>query len=474
MIDASADGTVTRGGEAASVRVLLACVVTIGVILAFRVPPMGGFDEAFHWRRALQLSALHPLARRLGPNDWGGRLDARAMAFETQADEAIAAGTPMSQSALSGRLSKAPPGSAIVSFPSTASFSPLPYVPAALGIATARGLHLGLLSQLHAGRLGNLLAYLSLVWCVVRVLPLGRLAALALLTGPTTLHLASSFSADPLCNALPALLAACCLRAHLHPDRLPPRGWRAGLIVLLVLVGLLKPTAFVLSGMVLLVPSGFFATGRGMWLFRAGGVLACCVTTAAWNLAYPFVPGRYWHTGAEPHLAVQAMLRAPTHAVLVLLRNGWNDRWFWWVDGWGRYGGGPGPYHFTVPASLAGVFLSAVVALAALDRSGSQPAHPAVAAWLAFLAAAYVVVLLLAFRIGYGPPLSDFIDGVQGRYLLLPALLLLLSLALVLPPWVRAARLAPLLLAPVLLAGCLLPDLGAAVVALGHYAALWH
>ena len=464
--------TETRPGEAASIRVLLACVATIGIILAFRVPPMGGFDEAFHWRRALQLSALHPLARRLGPNDWGGRLDARAMAFETRADEVIAAGTPMSVSALSalsGQLRQAPRGSAIVSFSSTASFSPLAYVPAALGIAAARGLHLGLLSQLHAGRVANLLAYLLLVWGVVRVLPLGRLASLALLTGPTTLHLASSFSADPLCNALPALLAACCLRLHLHPDRLPPRGWRCGLIVLLVLVGLLKPIGFVLSGLVLLVPSGGFATGRRAWLFRAGAVLACCATTAAWNLAYPFVPGAYWHTGAEPHRAVQTMLRAPLHAASVLLRNGWNDRWFWWVDGWGRYGGGPGPYHFTVPVPLAGVFLSAVVALAALDRPGSHAPRPAAAAWLAFLAAAYVALLLLAFRIGYGPPLSDFIDGVQGRYLLLPELLLLLSLALVLPPWVRATR-----LAPALLAGCLLPDLGAAVSALGHFAALWH
>lgn len=461
----------TRPGESAAIRVLLACVATVGVMLAFRAPPMAGFDEAFHWRRALQLAALHPLARRLGPNDWGGRLDGRALAFETRADQAIAAGAPMSVaelSALSDRLSRMPRGSVMVSFPSTASFSPLAYLPAALGIDAARALRLGPLSQLRAGRLANLLAYLLLVRGVVRVLPLGRLAALALLTGPTALHLASSFSADPLCNALPALLAACCLRLHLHPDRLPPRGWRVGLVLLVVLVGLLKPIGFVLSGLVLLVPSGCFATVRGAWMFRAAAVLACCAATLAWNLAYPFVPGRYWHTGAAPHLAVQAMLRAPWHAALVLLRNGWNDRWFWWVDGWGRFGGGPGPYHFTVPAPLAGVFLSAVVALAALDRPGSRPARPT-AALLALLAAGYVALLLLAFRIGYGPPLSDFIDGVQGRYLLLPELLLLLCLALVLPARVRAAR-----LAPVLLAGCLLPGLGAAVVALGRFAGVWH
>ncbi len=461
----------TRQAEAGIIRLVLACMAVIGTMLVFRVPPMGGFDESFHWRRALQLAALHPLADRLGPNDWGGWLDGRALLFEAQADAAIAAGAPIpvdGLAALSRRLSQAPRDPVLVSFPSTASFSPLAYVPAALGIGAARMLHLGLLSQLHAGRLANLLADLLLVWCVVRVLPLGRLAALALLTGPTALHLASSFSADPVGNALPALLAACCLRLHLHPDRLPPRGWMIGLLALLVLVGLLKPVGCVLSGLVLLVPSGRFATPGRSWLFRCVAIAACCATTLAWNLAYPFVPGRYWHTGAEPHLAVQAMLRAPLHALLVLLRNGWNDRWFWWVDGWGRYGGGPGPYHFTVPAALAGVFLLAVLALAAADRRQAEPARPAAAALLALLAASYVGLLLLAFRIGYGPPLSDFIDGVQGRYLLLPELLLLF-LVLALPGWLRAPR-----LAPVLLAGCLLPDLGAAVVALDRFAGVWH
>ncbi len=461
----------TRVGEAASIRLVLSCMAALGIILAFRVPPMGGFDEAFHWRRSLQVAALHPLASRLGPNDWGGPLDGRALLFETRADQAIAAGEPLSvgeTAALSGRLSQAPHAAMVASFPSTASFSPLAYVPAAFGIDAARMLRLGLLSQLHAGRVANLLSYLLLVWCLVRVLPVGRLAALALLTGPTALHLASSFSADPVGNALPSLFAACCLRLHLHPDRLLPRGWPAGLVTLAMLIGLLKPTGVVLSGLVLLVPSGCFATGRAAWLFRVLAVAACCATTLFWNIAYPFVPGRYWHTGAEPQAAVQAMLRAPLHTVSVLLRNGWNDRWFWWVDGWGRYGGGPGPYHFTVPVALAGVFLLALLALAATDRPGMPPTRPA-AALLALLAAGYVVLLLLAFRIGYGPPLSDFIDGVQGRYLLLPELLLLLSLVLVLPAWLRAPR-----LAPVLLAGCLLPDLGAVVVALGRFAGVWH
>lgn len=440
----------------------LACIGVIGIMLAFRSPPMGGFDEPFHWRRALQLADLHPLATRLGPNDWGGRLDQRAMQLETAADQATASSSPMSivgMRALSDRLAGQKPVLRMVSFPSTGSFSPVPYLPAAAGILVARALHLGLLAQLHAGRLGNLAAYLLLVWCVVRVLPVGRLAALALLTVPTAIHLAASFSADPLCNALPALLLACCLRLFLRPDPAPPRRWRTGLLLLVLLLGLLKPICFVLSALVLLVPAS------RAW--RAGAIVGCLVVAMAWNLAYPFVPGLYWHTGADPHAALRAMLVAPWHGALVLARNGWNDGWFWWLDGWGRYGGGPGPYHFTVPEPLATLFLVALLALAAAER-GSDRSRPGAALLLALLALAYLAALLLAFRIGYGPPRSDFIDGVQGRYLLLPELLLLLALMLSLPK-LRLTR-----LAPVLLLLCLALDLGSAVIALGHDAALWN
>ncbi len=455
--------------EAGLIGLVLACVATIGVLLVFRVPPMGGFDETFHWRRALQLADLHPLAVRLGPNDWGGQLDARALALEDSADRAIVAGQPISIPgfvALSARLSRLPPSTAVSSFPSTASFSPVAYLPAALGIVAARSLHLGLLSQFHAGRLANLIAYLLLCRGVARMLPVGGLAALVLLTGPTALHLATSFSADPIGNAVPALLAACCLRLHAASDR-PPRFWAVPLL-LAVLVGLLKPIDLVLSALVLLVPARLFRTPGLAWAFRAASMAGCLAATLAWNLAYPFVPGVYWQTGAMPRIAVQALLRAPLHGVRVLLRNGWDDRWFWWVDGWGRYGGGPGPYHFTVPAFLPTSFLLALLALAVCDRAMARPWLPA-AGLLALLAASYVALLLLAFRIGYCPPLSDFIDGVQGRYLLLPEYLLLLAIILAAPARLRARS-----WVPALLALCVLPDLGAAVVALGRYAAVWH
>ncbi|MGI4745291.1 MAG: DUF2142 domain-containing protein [Janthinobacterium lividum] len=471
------------------IRLFLACITVIGVILVFRVPPMGGFDEPFHWRRAQQLADLHPFARQLGPNDWGGHLDSRAMTFEGWFDQSIASGSPMSVSearSLSDPLrAEHLQNQQPVSFPSTGSFSPIAYLPSAIGIVLARSLGLGLLEQFHAGRVANLAAYLLLIWFVVLILPTGRLVALALLTMPTPIHLASSFSADPLSNGLPALLVACCLRLRSDPDVVPPRGWKLGLLLLVIVVGLLKPTCLVLSGLVLPLPGRLFigsanGAAQGVWAYRLTAIAACAVVVASWNTAYPFVPGRYWHTGAEPRVAVHALISAPMHSIGMLWRNGWNDRWFWWVDGWGRFGGGPGPYHFTAPAMMAGLFVGLLLLLAVCDRpahAGRAGSESRVALLLITLAGLYVVALLLAFRIGYGPPLSDFIDGVQGRYLLLPELLMVLSIMSMLP---RLTRFVPgfdrlaVLAAPPLLLACLALDTGAAIIALGHYATVWH
>jgi uncharacterized membrane protein len=447
----------------------LACIAVIGVVFVFRVPPMGGFDEPFHWRRAQQVADLALAARRLGPNDWGGLLDGRAMTFEGRFDQAIADRAPISVSGiheLAAWLALEPAAESVQSFPSTASFSPVAYFPAAMGIAVARALRLDLLQQFRAGRLGNLGAYLVLVWCIALVLPVGRLAALALLTVPTAIHLAACFSADPLGNGIPILFVACCLRLHFDPSCAKPRGWRIWILLLAGLVGLVKLICVPVSGMLLLVPARLFPTPRAAWLFRASAVAVCAAAALTWNTAYPFVPGLYWKTGADPAAAVHTLLATPLHSIGMLWHNAWNDSWFWWLDGWGRFGGGPGPYHFTVPTPLAAAFLAALLALALVDRD-ARAAHPKAASLLVGIAAAYVVLLMLAFRIAFGPPASDFIDGIQGRYLLLPEALVLLAIVLAPPAWIGARA-----LATPLATVCLLLTLGTAVIALGQYAAL--
>lgn len=60
------------------------------------------------------------------------------------------------------------------SFPSSASFSPLAYLPQAAGIATARQLGGGVFEQLIAGRMLNVWVYLALMAAAAWVVPCGR------------------------------------------------------------------------------------------------------------------------------------------------------------------------------------------------------------------------------------------------------------------------------------------------------------
>lgn len=81
--------------------------------------------------------------------------------------------------------------------------------------------------------------------------------------------------------------------------------------------------------------------------FALGGLcLAVAVGVAVlWNAAYPFVPGRYWGTGADP-VAQLARLRAdPLEALRVIAATVRDWAVMWWRDGYGRYGGHPPPWH---------------------------------------------------------------------------------------------------------------------------------
>ena len=69
---------------------------------------------SFHWRRAQQVSHFQLFADYLGPNDWGGPLDARAEAFEGAILPNVVGGRTLSSSDirnLSRKQASDPPSS---------------------------------------------------------------------------------------------------------------------------------------------------------------------------------------------------------------------------------------------------------------------------------------------------------------------------------------------------------------------------
>ncbi|GBQ13698.1 membrane protein [Swaminathania salitolerans LMG 21291] len=443
-------------------------IAVIGYFFVYLVTPVSGIDEQFHFERALQVSQGNLFPQRYDRNMLGGDLENRLIAFaryfENRRDRALSSDRQAAKE-LADALTGQPSGRERLEFPSTASYSPIMYLPSGLGLLTSRVLHARIDTQFFMGRLGNLIGYLLILALAVRTLPWGRLGIVLLFTTPTCLHLASTYSADPLTNALTLLFFALCLRS-LQADSLTRRD-----LFLLALsggtLGLLKLTCCVFSAAILMVPPALF-THRRSWLLFCGGVMGASIATALlWNIVFPFVPAVYWKTGGDPHLAAHLLLTHPWHVAGLVIRTLESGAHWWWLDIYGRFGGGPPPQFFKIGETASLMTAVLVFLLALTERKG--PSRPLIGALFLSIGLASVMLILIAFYVGFTPVSSAVITGLQGRYFLLAAGAIYLGAIVSLPQSADRRGIGPILL---LLGGVL--TLRVSVAAMEIYSQNWH
>lgn len=416
-----------------------------GLALAIAVPALDGPDEVYHWQRALQISEGQLLAaRRGGQNHYGGEIGAAAVDFARWANRHFERGSAFTLRDAQAAGGSRSEGRTSASFPSTASFAPLAYLPQAAGIAVARGLGASTFAQLVAGRIANLLAYLALMAAAVRLAPMGQRVLLAVALTAPALHLAATVSGDPMNFALPALLIAWCLRLRLDPAARLTRASRIGLGLLILSLALLKPLFLLLAAIVWLVPERHFGGRRARASFLGWTLGAALLLSIAWNAAYPFLPGKYWGTGANPKAAIAGILAEPVAALGYFLHSLADKLPIMWLDGWGRLGGYPPPFMVNAPQALSWAGAAALLGLA-LAEGLRRRDHTAALA-MAAIAAAFTSAVFVAFWIAFTPLGAPVIEGVQGRYLQLAFLLAGWAVIAAAPLGIRMARLrAPLL-----------------------------
>lgn len=409
--------------------------VVFTALLLVKTPPYAGPDEPFHWQRVLQIAQGRFLAEKLGPNSWGGPIDRASYGHMLHYIGLIQQHAPVDAAqarALSDHLAAQPPQDEVVPFPSSASFAPLAYLPQAAFTAAARAWGLGPLDQMHAGRIGNAVAYGLMVLAVLWALPGGRLVFAALALSPFALQSACSLSADPLNLTISALLLALIWRFRARGA--PLRTWEvAGLLVLSVALGFLKLTMAPFAAAVFYLP-GAVAGGRWGRIALTALCLALAVGIAlAWNMAYPFVPGPYWGTAADPAAQVAAMRADPLETLRIFATTTRDWAIMWWRDGYGRYGGHPPPWSGYADDRLILAALWVLPALALCD--GARRRDPVVALGYLLPAPAYVLLVMAAFWVGFTPVGADTVLGIQGRYFLPAQVLVVLALAAAAGPW---------------------------------------
>ncbi|MEX5293927.1 DUF2142 domain-containing protein [Kocuria sp. CPCC 205268] len=422
-----------------------------GTVFALMVPSAWGPDEHTHFKRAYQVSQGGFAPERLpdeGPYPvYGGAVPATAQEFMAEHG-----GAPRSKERNSDPLYTATEERAraldaplagehvLTSFSNTAAYSPVPYLPSALGarIATAAELDIGTAWTLM--RMLQVLAYTAVasvgLWALrgTRFLWVGFCVALL----PTALFQSAVISADSVTNAVVLAFTAIVLRATVL-DRSGAPLTRAELGTVLasaVALPLMKPTYVILSLLLLAVPLRKYPLPRrrdgrpvAASLVLTGCLLLTLLGFAVWmSLAAGTTEAMGALRGPEERHTVRPgdqlafVLGEPVAVLGIAARTILIADWDYAAGFVGQMGYGPGR---TIDGPFVGAVCWLVAVGAAFFHGPRTAASRRVAVWFAAVLLLNVAAIFGTLYLSFAPVESGIVNGVQGRYFVPLALLLL-------------------------------------------------
>jgi uncharacterized membrane protein len=406
--------------------VFVAFALAVGIFLVFAQPPGQGLDETVHFYRVWSLAHGSLVAPRV-KGEYGGYVSQCVVdylkRFSTDATR---------RSAFSfanyWQTPHCPTGSPFVAFPASAVYSLICYLPSVIVVAILAAVHAPLPVIFFLGRLASLLVFVALMSLAIRIIPVGKQVVFVLGLLPTTMLLASCYSADPMTLALAVLSVSLLLRLLLSAE--PTSSDFLFLLAALVGLALAKPTFFIFAPLLFMVPSTVFVGWPrilGRWtssaLIKTASVVITLVVAGLWYIAVRNalvapVPAY----GLNAHVQTHLILHHPVHFGEIFLRTLFFGKpQLEWVAGFFFSIGYQRPFHDSIYAPLGLVVLGTVVLWYAfhlqfgvrrvIERSLR------ILAWLPIVVMAIGVVLVVTTLFVYGTPVGSSVSLIQGRYL---------------------------------------------------------
>jgi uncharacterized membrane protein len=303
----------------------------------------------------------------------------------------------------------------------SATYFPLVYLPASLGICTARALHLSPLAMMYAARIFGVLAFVAALAISFRLAPGYRAVMTGVALLPMTLHQAGGITGDLVTIAVAFVGFSLVLHAREHSAG---RRYLLLVAVLFSAWGLCKFSVWALP-LLFLIPVSAFPSRRA-WLAYIGTVALCMAgVLAIWNGIDSANIAAFRAARLSSGIDVSANVRlAAAHPLtfarqlLGLMHSGYRSEamQFIGVFGWTK---------FSLPFSVGLAYLLLLVLVAATEVSNKP-----FCGWeravllLVFLGGVAVIHAMLFVSDGTlcaGDPTRLCFDasaGVQGRYFL--------------------------------------------------------
>ncbi len=402
---------------------LFICLGTaFGLLFLFLTPPFQTPDEDLHFFRAYEITQGGII--EIKQQDKIGDFLPVSISQTTKAFEPVRfhAEVKVKPQEITGLLNLPldRDNKTFIEFPSTALYPPTAYLPQIVGIGLGKIFNLSPLVLMYLGRLASLLAWLFLIYYALKIIPVGKWLMFLLALLPMGLFQAASLSADVLTNGLAFLGIALFLRFALTSETLNSKK-----LFLLLTVGLLlslsKPAYALVPLVFLFIPLKNFANKKTYHIFSAWLIGLIVLTNLAWfygagNLSVPT------KAQTSPAAQLEYISAAPLEYAKTILRtipesSGFYLHtfigWLGWLD---------------TPLPLWIIYSYYAALLLALGLDNNQEPHlPAkIKLGLLFIALSTIVIILTSMYLIWSPVGGRLITGVQGRYFIPIAPLLLL------------------------------------------------
>ena len=402
---------------------LLAALIGVAcVVCAVLTPPLQAPDENRHLFRAHHVGRGEPIPGRDPDGRRGGAVDSGLI-------ELSDIWTPMAGKREVRATHERWDASWSVEWAGSGSWrtfgthesAPLAYVPIAAGLRTAQALGLGPLVGYYLARTAVIALNCGLLWCAFRLCrPTPMVAAIVLL--PMAVFQMSCAVIDGTSISCAALACAAFVRITNDRDRSSP--WLVPVMALAALVSVSgRPHG---APLLALVPLAFIYTRRSSALWVGAALPVLVFGWMAHSLGGDVVLG---NAPADRGRIVQAIASDWTRAGPALeagARTVASSKWIvdqykMWV---GHLGSLDAPLGWPAYAAIG---LLLIAALACSVQWRPIRSTPASAAILLACGAASAALVVLALQMFYNTPASGRVSGIQGRYFLVPTLMLAYS-----------------------------------------------
>ncbi len=194
-------------------RFFLIFALCFGIILVFLTPPFQVPDEPAHFLRAYQVSDINFMPA-VENNSLGGYVPLSTYQLMAEYNGLNNINKRVSRELINAArcISLNPEVRNFGFFPNTSLYSPVPYLPQAVGINIGKVFNAPPLFLFYLGRLLNLFAWILLMFHAIRIIPMGKWLFVVLALLPMNMQLAASLNADAMTIGLTFVFIAMVVR----------------------------------------------------------------------------------------------------------------------------------------------------------------------------------------------------------------------------------------------------------------------